>query len=67
MIWIRRHVQGVCEKVAKEFESSHGVKVDATTQITLCCGQSEAMAATMLSGTSNLPLPLSLLMPTSRE
>ncbi|XP_024378374.1 uncharacterized protein [Physcomitrium patens] len=44
-----RHVQGVCEKVAEAFEMSHGVRVDAATQITICCGQSEAMAATVFA------------------
>jgi len=46
-------VQGVCEEVAAAFERSHGVRVDAAAQITLTCGQSEAMAATMLSGISS--------------
>lgn len=50
--WFRRHVQGVCEKVAEAFEMSHGVRVDAATQITICCGQSEAMAATVFAGNS---------------
>jgi aspartate/methionine/tyrosine aminotransferase len=45
-----RHVQGVCEKVAEAFERAHGVRVDAATQITICCGQSEAMAAAVFAG-----------------
>ncbi|KAJ7515466.1 hypothetical protein O6H91_22G014200 [Diphasiastrum complanatum] len=44
-----RHVQGVCEKVASAFEMAHGVKVDPATEVTLCCGQSEALAAAILA------------------
>ncbi|KAG0571922.1 hypothetical protein KC19_VG054100 [Ceratodon purpureus] len=44
-----RHVQGVCEKVAEGFERAHGVRVDAATQISICCGQSEAMAAAVFA------------------
>lgn len=49
-------MQGVCEKVAEAFEKVHGVRVDPTTQITICCGQSEAMAASVLAGTTPIPL-----------
>ena len=45
-----RHVQGLCDKVAKSFENTHGVRVDPTTQVTICCGQSEAMAAAVFAG-----------------
>ncbi|EFJ05780.1 hypothetical protein SELMODRAFT_236683 [Selaginella moellendorffii] len=40
-----RHVQGVCNKVAEHFEHFQGVKVDSKSDIVLCCGQSEALAA----------------------
>ncbi|EFJ34854.1 hypothetical protein SELMODRAFT_230362 [Selaginella moellendorffii] len=40
-----RHVQGVCDKVAEHFEHFQGVKVDSKSDIVLCCGQSEALAA----------------------
>ena len=43
-------MQGVCEKVAEAFQRAHGLRVDAATQITICCGQSEAMAAAVFAG-----------------
>jgi aspartate/methionine/tyrosine aminotransferase len=50
-------VQGVCEKVAEAFENTHGVKVDPKTQVTICCGQSEAMAASVFAGLLASTLP----------
>jgi aspartate/methionine/tyrosine aminotransferase len=50
-------VQGVCEKVAEAFENTHGVKVDPKTEVTICCGQSEAMAASVFAGLVASTLP----------
>ncbi len=50
-------MQGVCEKVAEAFENTHGVKVDPETQVTICCGQSEAMAASVFAGLLASTLP----------
>ncbi|KAI5055156.1 hypothetical protein GOP47_0030301 [Adiantum capillus-veneris] len=43
-----RHVQSVCEKVAELFGESQGVQIDPAN-ITICCGQSEAFAASALA------------------
>lgn len=53
-------MQGLCDKVAKSFENTHGVRVDPTTQITICCGQSEAMAAAVFAGKLRLSRMVSL-------
>ncbi|MDA1093365.1 MAG: aminotransferase class I/II-fold pyridoxal phosphate-dependent enzyme [Acidobacteria bacterium] len=36
------------EAVAREFTRRHGLPVDADTQVTVCCGATEAMVSTML-------------------
>lgn len=43
-----RHVQAVCEMVARVFNSTQGVQVDPLN-VTVCCGQSEAFAASVLA------------------
>ncbi|MCO5589455.1 hypothetical protein L7F22_043422 [Adiantum nelumboides] len=43
-----RHVQAVCEKVAEIFGESQGVQIDPAN-VTICCGQSEAFAASVLA------------------
>lgn len=43
-----RHVQAVCENVAESFGESQGVQIDPEN-ITVCCGQSEAFAASVLA------------------
>ncbi|KAJ7268862.1 hypothetical protein O6H91_Y398400 [Diphasiastrum complanatum] len=50
-----RHMQGVYKKVASAFEMAHGVKVDPATEVTVCCGQSEALAAAILADISEYP------------
>ena len=37
------------EAVAREFTRRYGVPVDAETQVTVCCGSTEAMMSTMLA------------------
>ncbi len=37
------------QAVAREFGRRHGVRVDADTQVTVCCGSTEAMISTMLA------------------
>lgn len=41
-----RHVQGICDHVAKIIKYMHGFDVEPLTDIAICCGQSEAFAAT---------------------
>eukprot|EP00250_Pteridium_aquilinum_P029823 c40184_g1_i1 orf=378-1607(-) len=43
-----RHVQAVCEKVAEIFCETQGLEVDPLN-VTVCCGQSEALAASVLA------------------
>ncbi|CAK9145193.1 unnamed protein product [Ilex paraguariensis] len=44
-----RHVQGICEHVAGIMKHLHGLDVDPLTDVVICCGQSEAFAATMIA------------------
>ncbi|OAE22453.1 hypothetical protein AXG93_3348s1110 [Marchantia polymorpha subsp. ruderalis] len=44
-----RHVQGLCDQVAAMFETTQGLKVNPKTQVTICCGQSEALVAAVLA------------------
>ncbi|KAH6813884.1 hypothetical protein C2S51_022902 [Perilla frutescens var. frutescens] len=44
-----RHVQGLCDYVAEKMKEMHGMRVDRLTDIVICCGQSEAFAATMFA------------------
>src|SRR5688500_14958352 len=37
------------EAIAADFSRRHGVKVEADAQVTVCCGSTEAMMATMLA------------------
>ena len=37
------------EAIAREFARRHGVRVDADQQVTVCCGATEAMIATMMA------------------
>ena len=37
------------EAVAREFSRRHGLAVDADQQVTVCCGATEAMMATMMA------------------
>ncbi|XP_028053357.1 uncharacterized protein LOC114257764 isoform X1 [Camellia sinensis] len=44
-----RHVQGICDHVAKIMKHMHGLDFNPLTDIAICCGQSEAFAATMFA------------------
>ncbi|KAL3517393.1 hypothetical protein ACH5RR_019982 [Cinchona calisaya] len=44
-----RHVQGICEYVACKMEQMQGIDVNPLTDVVICCGQSEAFAATMFA------------------
>lgn len=45
----KRHVQGICDHVANKMKHMHGLDVDPITDIVICCGQTEAFAATMFA------------------
>ncbi|XP_039067661.1 probable N-succinyldiaminopimelate aminotransferase DapC [Hibiscus syriacus] len=42
-----RHVQGICDLLALKMKEIHGLNIDPLTDIAICCGQSEAFAATV--------------------
>jgi aspartate/methionine/tyrosine aminotransferase len=44
-----KHLQGLCDEVAAQFEGSQGMRVDPCTEVTICCGQSEALVAAVLA------------------
>lgn len=44
-----RHVQGICDHLANRMKHMHGLDVDPVTDIVICCGQTEAFAATMFA------------------
>ncbi|KDP41778.1 hypothetical protein JCGZ_26796 [Jatropha curcas] len=44
-----RHVQGICEHLAKNTKEMHGFDVDPKTDIAICCGQTEAFAAAVFA------------------
>lgn len=44
-----RHVQGICDHVATIMKHMHGLDFNPLTDIAICCGQSEAFAATMFA------------------
>ncbi|GJY63648.1 kynurenine--oxoglutarate transaminase [Tanacetum coccineum] len=44
-----RHVQGICDLVADKMKQMHGLDYDPVTDIAICCGQTEAFAATMFA------------------
>ncbi|KAL2900243.1 Kynurenine--oxoglutarate transaminase [Bienertia sinuspersici] len=44
-----RHVQEICDFVAKNMKDIHGLDVDPKTDIVICCGQTEAFAAAMFA------------------
>ncbi|KAI3741762.1 hypothetical protein L1987_59439 [Smallanthus sonchifolius] len=44
-----RHVQGICNLLADKMKQMHGLDVDPLTDIAICCGQTEAFAATMFA------------------
>lgn len=44
-----RHVQGICEELAKIMKKTHGLNVNPLTDFAICCGQTEAFAAAVFS------------------
>ncbi|KAJ9171757.1 hypothetical protein P3X46_015076 [Hevea brasiliensis] len=44
-----RHVQGICEHLARTTKEMHGFDVDPQTDIAICCGQTEAFAAAVFA------------------
>ncbi|KAK1354302.1 Kynurenine--oxoglutarate transaminase [Heracleum sosnowskyi] len=44
-----RHVQGICDHLANRMKHMHDLDVDPVTDIVICCGQTEAFAATMFA------------------
>ncbi|XP_022953996.1 kynurenine--oxoglutarate transaminase-like [Cucurbita moschata] len=44
-----RHVQGVCDELARIAKKTHGLDVNPLTDIAICCGQTEAFAAAVFS------------------
>ncbi|XP_078159168.1 uncharacterized protein LOC144554720 [Carex rostrata] len=44
-----RHVQGICEILATQMNETSGIAVNALTDFVICCGQSEAFAATIFA------------------
>ncbi|KAF3340564.1 kynurenine--oxoglutarate transaminase-like isoform X2 [Carex littledalei] len=44
-----RHVQGICEILATKMNETSGIAVNALTDFVICCGQSEAFAATIFA------------------
>ncbi|XP_076958917.1 uncharacterized protein LOC143634818 [Bidens hawaiensis] len=44
-----RHVQGICNLLVDKMKQMHGLDFDPLTDIAICCGQTEAFAATMFA------------------
>ncbi|XP_021722210.1 uncharacterized protein LOC110689735 [Chenopodium quinoa] len=44
-----RHVQEICDYVAKNMKDMHGLDIDPVTDIVITCGQTEAFAAAMFA------------------
>ncbi|XAR58394.1 hypothetical protein NMG60_11013778 [Bertholletia excelsa] len=44
-----RHVQGICDNLAKLMKHTHGLDVNPLTDIAICCGQSEAFGAAVFA------------------
>ncbi|XP_074589726.1 uncharacterized protein LOC141845567 isoform X1 [Curcuma longa] len=44
-----RHVQGICDLLAVKMKQNHVLDLDPLTDFVICCGQSEAFAATILA------------------
>lgn len=53
-----RHVQEICDNLARIMKEMHGLDVDPLTDIAICCGQSEAFAAAMFACMSASSFPL---------
>ncbi|CAI9104905.1 OLC1v1003697C3 [Oldenlandia corymbosa var. corymbosa] len=44
-----RHVQGLCDCVATQMREAQGLEFDPSTDIAICCGQTEAFAASIFA------------------
>ncbi|XP_065860376.1 uncharacterized protein [Euphorbia lathyris] len=44
-----RHVQGICDHLARIMKEMHNLAIDPHTDIAICCGQTEAFAATVFA------------------
>ncbi|KAJ4783396.1 Kynurenine--oxoglutarate transaminase [Rhynchospora pubera] len=44
-----RHVQGICHLLATQMKGRHGIAVNALSDFVICCGQSEAFAASIFA------------------
>ncbi|KAI4349712.1 hypothetical protein L6164_010272 [Bauhinia variegata] len=44
-----RHVQGICDHLAKTAKEMHGLDINPLTDIAICCGQTEAFAAAVFA------------------
>ncbi|WOL06680.1 putative N-succinyldiaminopimelate aminotransferase DapC isoform X2 [Canna indica] len=44
-----RHVQGICDLLGVIMKQNHGLDVNPLTDFVICCGQSEAFAATIFA------------------
>lgn len=44
-----RHVQGICDLLATNMKQHHGLDINPLTDLVICCGQSEAFAATIFA------------------
>uniref|UniRef100_A0A2P2LXM9 Aminotransferase class I/classII large domain-containing protein n=2 Tax=Rhizophora mucronata TaxID=61149 RepID=A0A2P2LXM9_RHIMU len=44
-----RHVQGLCDHLARIMKEMHGLDVDPATDVAVCCGQTEAFAAAVFA------------------
>ncbi|XP_057428161.1 uncharacterized protein LOC130721385 [Lotus japonicus] len=44
-----RHVQGICDLLAKMVKEMHGLDIDPLTEVAICCGQTEALAAAIFA------------------
>ena len=44
-----RHVQEICDHLAKIVKNMHGLDVNPLTDIAICCGQTEAFAAAVFA------------------
>ncbi|PON72433.1 LL-diaminopimelate aminotransferase [Trema orientale] len=44
-----RHVQGLCDHLAKKVKQTHSLDVNPLTDVAICCGQTEAFAAAVFA------------------
>ncbi|OAY83848.1 Kynurenine--oxoglutarate transaminase [Ananas comosus] len=44
------HVQGICDLLAESMKRNHGLDLNPVTDFVICCGQTEAFAASIFAG-----------------